>query len=209
MRFFILVFLFCNLSAWAQETGDVPEKAAQQGNGHPERREHILAVSYNPGAIVSRVYTGYGSVDRRGSGLGITADYLSVGPSGLGYGFSLAHCATRYEVKPTYYSNDTKADIKLSHIGPALALVKSGVHWGFRSFMSLGLAYYHISRQNQQPGFGAQIVVGMEYRVSRVLGFGLDLTGQRCVFPDNTDSTTDIISGFIRVGANIGIRVHL
>lgn len=176
----------------------------QQQSGNVKNwAQNVLAISFNPGFITSKVDTGYGEKSWVG-GTGFTADYRCVFRSGYGFGLAYSHSQTNYD---TGWNGSTS--VKLDYFGPSFVMASPiGEHWSARLSWGIGYALYS-DGYDSQGGFGYQFMGGVEYRLGRVMALGVDLTETVHTFSRNESTPKDKVNGFSRLGLNMGLRLYM
>lgn len=203
-RFFLTALLpiLLPLLASAQQAEQMLGLDGSQQVKSDRQIQNVLALSFNPGFITSKVDTGSGETSWQG-GLGFAADYRCVFRSGYGFGLSYSHSQTNYEER--YFS----IPVKLDYVGPSFVMAGPiGGLWNAR--LSCGLGYAHYSNNYESDnGMGYQFVGGVEYHPSKVFAIGIDLTEELYVFPKNEKHSKYETNGFSRLGINAGLRIYL
>lgn len=205
MIFLALLSLLLPVTAPAQQAEKRPGmnvNEAQQAKSERSMAQNVLAFSFNPSFITSKVETGYGEKTWVG-GLGFAADYRCVFKCGFGFGLSYSHSQTNYDI-----GHGNSIPLKLGYVGPSFVMAGPvGERWNAR--LSWGLGYAHYSDDVvKDNGFGYQFISGMEYRLGSAMGFGIDITETLYSFPENPYSDNER-NNFSRLGLNVGLRIYL
>ena len=116
MTLALLTLLLPVVAAAQQAEQMLGMNSTQQVNSSRGRAQNVLAFSFNPGVITSKVDTGYGVKSWVG-GLGFAADYRCVFRSGFGFGLSYSHNQTNYD---TGYRSSIP--LKLDYVGPSFVM---------------------------------------------------------------------------------------
>jgi opacity protein-like surface antigen len=177
----------------------------QRQDNSKDWSQSVLAISYNPGFITSKVFVGYNE-ESWIEGHGFSADFRHVFRSGFGFGLSFSHSQTNFE-----YGWKKTIPLRLEYLGPSFVMANPvGEHWHAR--LSFGLGYAHYSDGNDsEDGFGYQFMAGVEYRLGSVFALGIDLTEtvHRFSQQDYDYGNKDMKSGFSRLGLNVGLRLYM
>lgn len=200
---YLLVWLLCTLcmTTQAQQAEQMLGMKSQQQT--KDWSQNVLAFSFNPGFITSKVDTGYDEKSWVG-GMGFAADYRCVFRSGYGFGLAWSHSQTNYDLAGGY-----STPVKLDYIGPSFVMASPmGQRWHCRLSWGLGYAHYSDGYESDN-GFGYQFMGGVEYRLGKSIALGVDLTETIHTFSKQETNKKNEINGFSRLGMNMGLRVYL
>ena len=203
MALALLTLLLPVVAAAQQAEQMLGMNSTQQVDSSSGRTQNVLAFSFNPGFITSKVDTGYGLKSWVG-GLGFAAYYRCVFRSGFGFGLSYSHNQTNYD---TGYRSSIP--LKLDYVGPSFVMAGPvGGRWNARLSWGLGYAHYSDSYV-KDDGIGYQCMGGMEYLFGSAMAFGIDITETLYSFPSPDTDYRNERNNFARLGVNVGLRIYL
>lgn len=164
--------------------------------------DNVLSISAGPAVIISKVYTPIGTYSRV-SGLDVLIEYKHFGDKTFGYG-----CTYTYN-QTSFLSGTDK--LKMHYIGPSLFLSRHFFNkWRFEAGMSAGYACYSERFQSAKSGFGYLSKAGIEYKISELIGIGIETN---CVVlrfstPEGVQLEENERFGFGRINFLGGLRFY-
>lgn len=140
-----------------------------------------LKVSAGPAWITSKMYTSEDSYIRNQPGFECAVSYEYIGRKGWGFTFDLNYNHTSYDYA---YA---KSYFHLIHLGPGVIYAYADDHWRYSIELGVGMAYCRekvdtdnnifVYSGNNQVGLGLNSRLGLEYKITKKFGIGVDLNG--------------------------------
>ena len=168
--------------------------------------EHTFSLNGNLGLITSKVTTPRGTYSWQ-VGYGFEGSYRCVFKKGFGFALSYMYSKTGYPVSSFYKDH---GDIELTFLGPSFVYAGAvGEDWSARVEFGLGRASY--SGDYSQNGLGTKIAVGVERRLWKYVGIGLDMVSTTSTFKKEPGQKLkdNEKNGFARLAFNLGLRLYL
>jgi hypothetical protein len=167
-----------------------------------KKTDHVFSVNAGPAWVTSKVYTPRGRFSWR-TGLELVADYNCIFSNGLGFGLTVAHNSTSYP-----------DNITMKQLYAGASFVYSG-KWGdkWRAKVDAGLGYANCKDDmSTEGGLGLKAAYGIEYKVSRQVGLGLEILSVTSYLGSQTNYYTgekNERNGVSRLGLTLGLRFYL